>query len=78
MPITIPHLVAYHSPQSSQRRRPHHDRHHLGRRGDPATNPFDFYLKPGDVVEAEIDRIGMLRNKVVSWEERTASRRRRT
>jgi 2-keto-4-pentenoate hydratase/2-oxohepta-3-ene-1,7-dioic acid hydratase in catechol pathway len=25
--------------------------------------------RPGDVVEAEIDRIGILRNPVISWEE---------
>jgi 2-keto-4-pentenoate hydratase/2-oxohepta-3-ene-1,7-dioic acid hydratase in catechol pathway len=28
-----------------------------------------LYLKPGDVMEAEIERIGVLRNPVVSWEE---------
>jgi 2-keto-4-pentenoate hydratase/2-oxohepta-3-ene-1,7-dioic acid hydratase in catechol pathway len=28
-----------------------------------------LYLKPGDVIEAEIERIGVLRNPVVSWEE---------
>jgi 2-keto-4-pentenoate hydratase/2-oxohepta-3-ene-1,7-dioic acid hydratase in catechol pathway len=28
-----------------------------------------LYLRPGDVVEAEIERIGVLRNPVVSWEE---------
>jgi 2-keto-4-pentenoate hydratase/2-oxohepta-3-ene-1,7-dioic acid hydratase in catechol pathway len=28
-----------------------------------------LYLKPGDVVEAEIERIGILRNPVVSWQE---------
>ena len=27
-----------------------------------------LYLKPGDVVEAEIERIGVLRNPVVGWE----------
>jgi 2-keto-4-pentenoate hydratase/2-oxohepta-3-ene-1,7-dioic acid hydratase in catechol pathway len=27
-----------------------------------------LYLKPGDVIEAEIERIGVLRNPVVSWE----------
>ena len=26
-----------------------------------------LYLKPGDVVEAEIERVGVLRNPVVSW-----------
>jgi 2-keto-4-pentenoate hydratase/2-oxohepta-3-ene-1,7-dioic acid hydratase in catechol pathway len=28
-----------------------------------------LYLKPGDVMEAEIERIGVLRTPVVSWEE---------
>ena len=28
-----------------------------------------LYLRPGDVIEAEIERIGILRNPVVSWEE---------
>jgi 2-keto-4-pentenoate hydratase/2-oxohepta-3-ene-1,7-dioic acid hydratase in catechol pathway len=28
-----------------------------------------LYLKPGDVIEAEIERIGVLRNPVVSWVE---------
>ncbi|MBA3844157.1 MAG: fumarylacetoacetate hydrolase family protein [Actinobacteria bacterium] len=32
-------------------------------------DPESLYLKPGDVVEAEIERIGVLRNPVVSWEE---------
>ena len=28
-----------------------------------------LYLKPGDVMEAEIERIGVLRNPVISWRE---------
>lgn len=28
-----------------------------------------LYLRPGDVVEAEIERIGVLRNPIVSWED---------
>ena len=28
-----------------------------------------LYLKPGDVIEAEIERIGVLRNPVIAWEE---------
>ena len=28
-----------------------------------------MYLRPGDVIEAEIERIGVLRNPVVSWQE---------
>ena len=32
-------------------------------------NAQDYYLKPGDVVECEIEDIGVLRNPVISWEE---------
>ncbi len=32
-------------------------------------DPKAWYLKPGDVIEAEIERIGVLRNPVVSWQE---------
>jgi 2-keto-4-pentenoate hydratase/2-oxohepta-3-ene-1,7-dioic acid hydratase in catechol pathway len=28
-----------------------------------------LYLRPGDVIECEIERIGVLRNRVVSWQE---------
>jgi 2-keto-4-pentenoate hydratase/2-oxohepta-3-ene-1,7-dioic acid hydratase in catechol pathway len=64
--IPIPHLVAYHSPQ-------------IFSAGDLITtgtisgvaavqpNPFDFYLRPGDVIEAEIEGVGTLRNHVVPW-----------
>ena len=67
--IKFPHLVAYHSPQ-------------IYSAGDIITtgtisgvaavqpNPFDFYLKPGDQIEAEITGIGTLSNKVIGWEER--------
>jgi 2-keto-4-pentenoate hydratase/2-oxohepta-3-ene-1,7-dioic acid hydratase in catechol pathway len=66
MVIDLPHLVAYHSPQGYTA-------------GDIITtgtisgvaavqpNPFDFYLQPGDVVEAEIEHVGTLRNTVVPW-----------
>ena len=36
-----------------------------------------LYLKPGDVMEAEIEKIGVLRNPVISWQEATASPLRR-
>jgi 2-keto-4-pentenoate hydratase/2-oxohepta-3-ene-1,7-dioic acid hydratase in catechol pathway len=64
--IPMSHLVAYHSPQGYSA-------------GDIITtgtisgvaavqpNPFDFYLRPGDVVEAEIEGVGTLRNPVVPW-----------
>jgi 2-keto-4-pentenoate hydratase/2-oxohepta-3-ene-1,7-dioic acid hydratase in catechol pathway len=32
-------------------------------------DPASLYLRPGDVIEAEIERIGVLRNPVVSWHE---------
>jgi 2-keto-4-pentenoate hydratase/2-oxohepta-3-ene-1,7-dioic acid hydratase in catechol pathway len=66
MLISIPHLVAFHSPQGYSA-------------GDIITtgtisgvaavqkNPFDFYLRPGDHIEAEIEGVGVLRNTVVPW-----------
>ncbi|NNN38095.1 fumarylacetoacetate hydrolase [Streptomyces sp. S3(2020)] len=68
MSVSIPQLVAYHSPQTYSA-------------GDLITtgtiagvaastdDPFANYLKPGDVVEAEIEGLGILRNPVVSWSE---------
>jgi len=32
-------------------------------------DPKAWYLKPGDVMECEIEKIGILRNKVISWQE---------
>ncbi len=32
-------------------------------------DPKAWYLKAGDVMECEIERIGILRNRVISWEE---------
>jgi len=34
-----------------------------------SADPKALYLKPGDVMECEIERIGVLRNPVISWEE---------
>src|ERR1700712_303883 len=33
-------------------------------------DPFANYLRPGDVVEAEIEKIGVLRNPVIAWADR--------
>ena len=33
-----------------------------------SADPRAWYLKPGDVMEAEIERVGVLRNPVVSWQ----------
>lgn len=66
MSVSIPQLVAYHSPQTYSA-------------GDLLTtgtiagvaassdDPFANYLKPGDVVEAQIEKLGVLRNRVVAW-----------
>jgi 2-keto-4-pentenoate hydratase/2-oxohepta-3-ene-1,7-dioic acid hydratase in catechol pathway len=32
-------------------------------------DPASLYLKPGDVMECEIERLGVLRNPVISWQE---------
>jgi len=68
MSVTIPELIAHHSPQ-----------HYSA--GDVLTtgtvsgvagfkkDAKRWYLQPGDVMECTIDRIGTLRNPVVSWEE---------
>src|SRR3989442_14662121 len=32
-------------------------------------DPKMWYLKPGDVMECEIENIGILRNRVISWQE---------
>lgn len=68
MSVSIPQLIAYHSPQTYSA-------------GDLITtgtvagvaasteDPFANYLKPGDVVEAEIEGVGLLRNPVVSWQD---------
>ena len=69
MVVTLPHLISYHSPQIFSAG----DLISTGTiRGVAAIqeNPFDFYLKPGDVVEAEIEGLGILRNRVISWEDR--------
>ena len=38
-------------------------------------DPKAWYLKPGDVMECEIEKIGVLRNPVISWEQAHGERR---
>ncbi len=38
-------------------------------------DPKAWYLKPGDVMECEIERIGVLRNPVISWEQAYGEKR---
>jgi 2-keto-4-pentenoate hydratase/2-oxohepta-3-ene-1,7-dioic acid hydratase in catechol pathway len=66
MSVSIPQLIAYHSPQTYSA-------------GDLLTtgtiagvaasteDPFANYLKPGDIVEAEIEGLGILRTPIISW-----------
>ncbi|MCC6210408.1 MAG: fumarylacetoacetate hydrolase family protein [Burkholderiales bacterium] len=34
-----------------------------------SANPQAWYLKPGDLIEAKIEKIGTLRNRVIGWQE---------
>ena len=34
-----------------------------------SADPEAWFLKPGDLIEAEIEKIGVLRNRVISWKE---------
>ena len=70
MSVTIPEILSNFSALGYSRRRRALDRHGVGRRGlQVARERARLYLKPGDVIEAEIERIGVLRNPVVSWQE---------
>ena len=67
MSVTIPEILAHYSPLGYSA-------------GDVVStgtvsgvagfspDAAELYLKPGDVMEAEIERIGVLRNPVVSWQ----------
>ena len=68
MSTTVPEVIAHYSPLGFSAG----DVLSLGTVAGVAgfsDDPASLYLKPGDVVEAEIERIGVLRNSVVSWEE---------
>jgi len=68
MSVTIPEILAHYSPLGYSAG----DVVSTGTVSGVAGFSEDaalLYLKPGDVMEAEIDRIGVLRNPVVSWEE---------
>lgn len=66
MSVSIPQLIAYHSPQT-------YSVGDLLTTGTVAgvaasmSDPFANYLKPGDIVEASIEKLGTLRNRVISW-----------
>jgi 2-keto-4-pentenoate hydratase/2-oxohepta-3-ene-1,7-dioic acid hydratase in catechol pathway len=68
MSVTIPEILAHYSPLGYSAG----DVVSTGTVSGVAGFSDDaasLYLKPGDVIEAEIERIGILRNPVVSWEE---------
>jgi 2-keto-4-pentenoate hydratase/2-oxohepta-3-ene-1,7-dioic acid hydratase in catechol pathway len=68
MSVTIPEIIAHYSPLGYSAG----DVVSTGTVSGVAGFSEDaasLYLKPGDVIECEIERIGVLRNPVVSWAE---------
>jgi 2-keto-4-pentenoate hydratase/2-oxohepta-3-ene-1,7-dioic acid hydratase in catechol pathway len=68
MSVTIPEILAHYSPLGYSAG----DVVSTGTVSGVAGFSDDaasLYLRPGDVIEAEIERIGVLRNPVVSWQE---------
>jgi 2-keto-4-pentenoate hydratase/2-oxohepta-3-ene-1,7-dioic acid hydratase in catechol pathway len=68
MSVTIPEILAHYSPLGYSAG----DVVSTGTVSGVAGFSDDaasLYLKPGDVMEAEIERIGVLRNPVISWQE---------
>jgi 2-keto-4-pentenoate hydratase/2-oxohepta-3-ene-1,7-dioic acid hydratase in catechol pathway len=66
--ITLPELLAHYSPLGYSAG----DLVSTGTVSGVAgfqENAQEMYLKPGDVMECEIENIGILRNPVISWEE---------
>ncbi len=64
--VTIPELIAHHSPL-------HYNAGDVLTTGTVSgvagfkTDAEKWYLQPGDVMECTIDRVGTLRNRVISW-----------
>ena len=68
MAVTIPEIIAHYSPMGYSAG----DVLSTGTISGVAAfsaDPQSLYLKPGDVVECEIEGIGVLRNPVISWEQ---------
>ena len=69
MSVTVPEIIAHHSPMGYSAG----DVLSTGTVSGVAAfsgDPKSLYLKPGDVVECEIEKIGVLRNPVVSYREK--------
>lgn len=68
MSVTIPEILSHYSPMGYSAG----DVVSTGTVSGVAAfsgDPKKWYLKPGDVMECEIEKIGVLRNPVISWEE---------
>ncbi|HEX6221332.1 MAG TPA: fumarylacetoacetate hydrolase family protein [Acidimicrobiia bacterium] len=68
MSVTIPEIIAHYSPMGYSAG----DVVSTGTVSGVAAFREDaelYYLKPGDVIECEIENIGILRNPVISWED---------
>src|SRR5215467_5202075 len=68
MSVTVPEIIAHYSPMGYSAG----DVLSTGTVSGVAAfsdDPKSLYLKPGDVVECEIEKIGVLRNPVVSYKE---------
>jgi 2-keto-4-pentenoate hydratase/2-oxohepta-3-ene-1,7-dioic acid hydratase in catechol pathway len=66
MSVTVPEIISHYSPMGYNPG----DIISTGTVSGVAgfsDDPFANYLRPGDVVEAEIENIGVLRNPVISW-----------
>ncbi len=68
MSVTIPEILAHYSPMGYSAG----DVVSTGTVSGVAAfspDPKGWFLKPGDVMECEIEQIGVLRNPVISWEQ---------
>lgn len=68
MSVTIPEILAHYSPMGYSAG----DVLSTGTVSGVAAfsdDPKSLYLKPGDVVECEIEKIGVLRNPVIAWKD---------
>lgn len=68
MSVTIPEIISHYSPIGYSAG----DILSTGTVSGVAAfseDPSAWYLKPGDVVECDIEKVGVLRNPVIGWEE---------
>jgi 2-keto-4-pentenoate hydratase/2-oxohepta-3-ene-1,7-dioic acid hydratase in catechol pathway len=68
MSVTVPEIIAHYSPMGYTAG----DVLSTGTVSGVAAysdDPKSLYLKPGDIVECEIEKIGVLRNPVISWKQ---------